>query len=401
MPRKRTSKKGSRGANPAPSHRSSGKVALWLLASASWVFLTIALVGFDTADWPSSSASVHNDPTANPTGIVGATLAYWSLKLLGAGIWILLAWAVIGLVALYRGMHLEHPVLRTFGAMLCAIAVATLDVAWFGGLSGTPAAPGGLLPEYLSAQLMDRFNLFGVSLWMLVALAIGGLIAGDELVLRIPNVLKRSMASLPEGVTNGTQKLTQIFHRPGVLQPAGAPPLTDLEEEDLGEDEEYEYEYEYVDGDDEDGDEYEYEDEYDEDEEDEEEDEYEDEEEIEPATPTRARMRAAQPAPEPRAELTPDELREKIAKLPVRMASSSTQVARDEDIPREENFEGYQFPSLELLEDPEGNFSEQMEDHVRQQAQVLEETLQTFQIDAEVTGIESGPVVTLYSVQLY
>ena len=387
MARKRTASKGSSRADSTPSHRSAGKVALWLLFSACWLFLAIALVGFDAADWPSSSASVHNEPSANPTGVVGATLAYWTLKMLGAGIWVLLIWGAIALVALFRGKQLEHPVLRTIGAMLCAIAVATLDVAWFGGLSGTPAAPGGLIPEYLSAQLVERFNLFGVSLWMLVALAIGGLIAGDELVLRIPEVLRRSAQGLPEHLSNGVQKLTQVFHRQGVLQPAGGPPMTDLEDEEL-EDDEYEYEYEYVDADeDEDGEEYEYEDE-DEDEEEEDEDvDCEDE-------------AAEELQEQARVALTQDELREKIAKLPVRMASVNPQVARDEDIPREENFEGYQYPALDLLEDPEGNFGEQMEGHVRQQAQVLEETLQTFQIDAEVTGIESGPVVTLYSVQL-
>merc|ERR1712032_1711448 len=142
---------------------------------------------------------------------------------------------------------------RTCGAVLCALAVATLDVAWFGGLSGTPAAPGGLFPEYLSAQLMDRFNLFGVSLWMLVALAIGGLLAGDELMLRIPNILRNSTSSLPNGLSNSVRGLAQKFSRQGVLEPAGGPPLTDLEDEEF-EDEEYEYEYEYVDEDDDEGD---------------------------------------------------------------------------------------------------------------------------------------------------
>ena len=394
MARKRTSKTGSSRAASTPPHRSAGKVALWLLSSACWLYLAIALVGFDAADWPSSSASVHNEPSANPTGVVGATLAYWTLKMLGAGIWVLLIWGAIALVALFRGKQLEHPVLRIIGAFLCAIAVATLDVAWFGGLSGTPAAPGGLIPEYLSAQLMERFNLFGVSLWMLVALAIGGLIAGDELVLRIPAVLRRSAQGLPERFSNGAQKLTQVFHRPGILQPAGGPPMTDLEDGELDEDE-YEYEYEYVDADDEDDaddEEYEYEDE-------DEEEEEEDEEEYEDEAPTELPAKTLMKEPS-RAALTQDELREKIAKLPVRMASVNPQVARDEDLPREESFEGYQYPSLDLLEDPEGNFGEQMEGHVRQQAQVLEETLQTFQIDAEVTGIESGPVVTLYSIQL-
>ena len=41
-----------------------------------------------------------------------------------------------------------------------------------------------------------------------------------------------------------------------------------------------------------------------------------------------------------------------------------------------------------------------MESTVREQAGILEEALRTFQIDAEVAGIESGPVVTLYAILL-
>ncbi|MCA9291619.1 MAG: DNA translocase FtsK, partial [Phycisphaerales bacterium] len=98
--------------------------------------------------------------------------------------------------------------------------------------------------------------------------------------------------------------------------------------------------------------------------------------------------------------LSAAELKAKIAKLPVRMASRQVTVAKDEDIPRHESFEGYQFPGLDLLEEPESNYSAKMEDYVRQQAEVLETSLQTYGIDGEVAGIESGPVVTLYSVQL-
>ncbi|HRP63859.1 MAG TPA: DNA translocase FtsK [Phycisphaerales bacterium] len=50
--------------------------------------------------------------------------------------------------------------------------------------------------------------------------------------------------------------------------------------------------------------------------------------------------------------------------------------------------------------DPESNYSAKMEAFVRDQAQQLETALHTYGIDGEVVGIESGPVVTLYSVQL-
>uniref|UniRef100_UPI00241FEEC2 DNA translocase FtsK n=1 Tax=Thermus thermophilus TaxID=274 RepID=UPI00241FEEC2 len=107
---------------------------------------------------------------------------------------------------------------------------------------------------------------------------------------------------------------------------------------------------------------------------------------------------AVDETPAPRASA--EELRRKIEKLPVRMAAASTEVVRDEDIPREENFEGYKFPTLDQLEDPEGDYSASMETTVREQAGILEEALRTFQIDAEVAGIESGPVVTLYAILL-
>ncbi len=106
--------------------------------------------------------------------------------------------------------------------------------------------------------------------------------------------------------------------------------------------------------------------------------------------------------------LSNEELRAKIARLPVRMTGANKPTATELDAPRQNadgvsqggNFEGYRFPTLDLLDESESNYSEKMEAFVRAQAQVLEETLQTFSIDAEVTGIESGPVVTLFSVQL-
>ena len=102
--------------------------------------------------------------------------AYWVLTVLGAASWVLLAWSLIALIAIARGGHLTHPIVRIFGATLCALAVGTLDVTWFGGLSGTPATPGGLIPDFFAQYLLDRFNGVGVTLWMLTAIAIGTIV---------------------------------------------------------------------------------------------------------------------------------------------------------------------------------------------------------------------------------
>jgi S-DNA-T family DNA segregation ATPase FtsK/SpoIIIE len=102
---------------------------------------------------------------------------------------------------------------------------------------------------------------------------------------------------------------------------------------------------------------------------------------------------------EPRKRLSPAELVKKMAKLPVRVASSG-KAAKESDIQRPDNFEGYIFPSLDLLEDPQEGIGDSIEELVRQQAVDLEETLQMYGIDGEVTSIEAGPTITLYSIDL-
>jgi S-DNA-T family DNA segregation ATPase FtsK/SpoIIIE len=70
------------------------------------------------------------------------------------------------------------------------------------------------------------------------------------------------------------------------------------------------------------------------------------------------------------------------------------------DIQNAGEMEGYRFPGLDLLEEPEVNYSVTMEAYVREQAGALERALKEYRIDGEVVGIESGPVITLYEVKL-
>ena len=55
---------------------------------------------------------------------------------------------------------------------------------------------------------------------------------------------------------------------------------------------------------------------------------------------------------------------------------------------------------MDLLVEPESNFTEEMERVVRDQAVTLEEALQQYNIQGEVVGIDTGPVITLYEVRL-
>lgn len=102
---------------------------------------------------------------------------------------------------------------------------------------------------------------------------------------------------------------------------------------------------------------------------------------------------------------TADELRAKIAKLPMRFASVNRRSATDEELrdlqgSNAADVEGYKFPGLDLLEAPEQGYSEKLEGYVREQAESLERALKEYRIDGEVVGIDSGPVITLFEVRL-
>ena len=377
---------------------------LWLLAVAAWSFYVLSLIGFNAADWPSRSVAIINDPPANPGGSFGAILAWWSYASLGIGAWVLPIFSGIGLWVLLTGRSITHPLVRCLGVILTAIAIGSLQQAWMPANGPITGAEAGFLPGELTYVLSGRFGGLGTTLIILTSLGLGLLVAADELVLAAPAAIARGIQRLRgvdaapllaplKAVASAGRRAAQ--RRTAVPQPAGVPSEYLEDEEEAPLEDEYEYEEEEEEEEDEDEgdveDEYEYEDEY-EDEEDEDEEEEEEEEEEEDEFENLAEE-SKEPA-------TAEELREKIARLPLRMSGQKTEIAKDEDIPREDDFEGYQFPSLELLDDPEGNYSDEMENYVRDQAGRLEETLRNFQIDGEVAGIESGPVVTLYSVLL-
>ncbi|GIW85617.1 MAG: DNA translocase FtsK [Thermogemmata sp.] len=62
--------------------------------------------------------------------------------------------------------------------------------------------------------------------------------------------------------------------------------------------------------------------------------------------------------------------------------------------------EGYSFPPLSLLRDPEPFSVEEQEQKLREMAALLEKTCQDFGITVKVVGIHTGPVITQYEVAL-
>src|SRR5262249_41281384 len=87
-----------------------------------------------------------------------------------------------------------------------------------------------------------------------------------------------------------------------------------------------------------------------------------------------------------------DQLREKISKLPILFGQKDKSVATDADLAAMqaaiEEGEKYKYPGLDLLEEPEANFNEKLEETVKEQAAALIQALQQFKIDGQVDSIE-------------
>ncbi len=380
---------------PAPLTRKIG----WIAAFATWVLVALALVSFDAADAPSRTVASWNQPPANLMGAVGALVALTVYEAFGFGAWIPMLLGGVALWATFTGRAISHPVVRAVGAVIAMIALSALHATWFPRLGSLAGAEAGLIPQWFAQQFVARFNGVGTSLILLLALVLGLMVAADELLGMLPKAFARvgeALEPLWKTDWRGLIARATAKPQPAVAVVGGTAAATadepkarpmrrktkaeadvattddsnvavlDAEETKAVVAEEIE--------DDEASDEASC-----------------DDEETEADTVE---------ADEGPTSLTEEELRERMARLPVRVAGPSTTVARDQDIPRTENYEGYQFPGIELLDEPESNFSATIEAFVRDQAATLTQTLATYQIEGEVVGIESGPVVTLYSVEL-
>ncbi|MSR70397.1 MAG: DNA translocase FtsK [Phycisphaerales bacterium] len=375
----------------------------WLAGAALCVYLTTALVSFSSADWPSHAIAVQLDPPANLGGSVGALLAYGLYEGLGFGVWVPVLCGAYALGVIASGRAIPHPIVRSLGAVIAMFSLSTLHALWFPQMGSLAGAEAGLVPGWMADQVWGRFGPIGSSIIVLCGCLIGFTVAVDEVVMALPGALVKAVRALdPVWDFDYRGVASRLFTGRGAtrLQPAVAGgALSDgADSEDEKEIAESALERRRrlvresrqaaaaasrgvvleADENEEVGDAYASDDAADD-------ENRKETAEIEPVTPP---------------SLTAEQLRERIARMPVRIAGVNKVVARDEDIPREVDYTGYKFPTLDMLEDPEENFSLRMESFVREQAGVLTEALRTYQLDGEVVGIESGPVVTLYSVEL-
>lgn len=382
------------------------RVAIWLGLSTVWVFLALSLLSFDVADRPGHAVWPASQVAQNWCGPFGAATAYTLIRLLGWAVAVPMVFGAVGLVWSGWRRRIEHPLVRGLGVMLLTVAVAGLMgvVRPDGGLM--PGLSGGTLGLMLAESVMlPRFAFWGAVLWLLLAAAIASILAADRVVFALPRVIwraarpaaagTRAAARLASGAAgdaamrtrdaaSGATRATSRGFMARVLRTLrGRRVKTELVQlNDIDEPIEVEVE----------------------------------------AKPRRRVALVAQPAADLEVDAVEDDeeddddglpgapqvfdrekLAEKVAALNLRFSGADKAIATQEDLDDIQNaveLEGYQFPGLDLLEEPEEGFNEALESQVREQAEALVEALEEYKINGEVVDVESGPVITLFHVRL-
>jgi S-DNA-T family DNA segregation ATPase FtsK/SpoIIIE len=398
----------------------------WITAAAVWLFIAAGLVTFNPADAPSHAVWPGNERTTNLTGPIGAHLAYHLLRTLGWAVAVPMVFSGVAIVRRAMRKPVRQLLVRTLGVALLTASVAAALGVLLPRSGPLPGLPGGTVGLAASAELLPRFATMGTLLWLGLLTLVALIVTADRLVFALPIAIWKALvpaAKVSAGATvaaagavgSAALKANAAADRASETSRAASGGLlaglrsllrraktvrvrpNDLDDEiievkqpapkaakpkrivrpvpqPLDRDEIEELDGAAADYDDAEADASE-----------------EIDEEEDSAVPGAPQV------------FDRDKLREKIQALPVRFAQANKSVATDQDladIQNWDNLDGYKFPTLELLEEPEEGFNLKLESLVREQAENLEAAMRQYRIDGEVVDIESGPAITLYHIRL-
>ena len=363
--------KGTRGKKAREALGAGAKAALFCLGIGVALVLLFSCVSFDLADPPSPYVAPNNEPPANWCGSIGAFLAYYQLYYIGPGVFVILLSAIGYFIAKLAKKSVGQPVFRIIGLVLVTTAASVTFYSFWphkvfpfpethsGGVLGVATAT--FLKEHLAR--LGTFIVISAAWFVGLALLADNVImglfaAGGAAVRRVAAVVVPAWAAAREH----SEALTEIWQRLSARQKSWAenlqarrestpaPPVASLEEEPEADDEEFE-----------------------------EEDEVE-EEEVE-------------------------EVDEPVAAAPPKKKAGVVEVRRPPVRPQKKDYiqpsyEDYVLPPLDLLEEPEEGYAEVQGKVVKKKAGELEKLLGEFNINARVVAAESGPVVTMFELEL-
>lgn len=336
-------------------------VFLFFSCIPSGVFNSDFERGFSLSDSPSEYVWPHNVPSSNLCGRWGAFPAYYTMKYIGPGIFVLLGTLMWWLGVSISGRSVTQPILRLIGLCLLTVAFSSsVYLIWPVSADGFPMGNGGILGIATGSFLLENAKTFGAFIVLASVWIVGLVLLADALLFASMRWLGIGVGRCVGFVAPAlsvakvhSSRLSDIWDRISRRQrvEVGLTAEGDVALEEIADEDEYEYEY--VDED--------------EDEEEEEEDDEDGVEVVEKKKRKGKKKRGGGKKPQPYEPKTYDD---------------------------------YELPPLDLLEDAEVGYAASQVKMVEKKARVLEGLLAEFGINASVVNTEPGPAITMYELEL-
>jgi len=328
-----------RGSEREAAHSISRTALACLGVGVCLVFLCSCL-SFDIGDWPSKLVSPNNAPIKNWCGSIGAFCAYYLLYYLGPGILVLLASAIYFMVARLANRPIDQPILRTIGLALVMVATSmSFHCLWpHRFFDFPPLGSGGMLGIGTTQLLRQHFASLGTFILIAAISIVGAILLADGLILMVIHGFG-FVAIRVTGMAVPAFSAAKQHSR--VLNQI----WRELSARQKP-----------------------------------------------AAVPSQIPKPPEVSEPKPLESIPVRQMEVKKPPLPVPQPPKSTFT--------QPSYNDYQLPPLELLAEPEYACASEQERVVKAKASALEQLLSEFSVNARVVAADTGPVVTMFELQL-
>jgi DNA segregation ATPase FtsK/SpoIIIE, S-DNA-T family len=324
--------------------KKSYEVAAECLGIAAALVLLCSCISFNIGDWPSRFVWPNNEPPANWCGVAGAFLAYYLMYYVGPGVFVILVSAICILAARLAHRTIGQGVLRTIGLLLVtAAASSSFYLLQPHSVFGFPMGSGGILGVGAAEFLRSHFALLGTFILITATWVVGIVLLADTFMVAILGWIGFAlgrMVGVASPVWSAARQQSQVLSE--IWQKLSA-----RQRQLSAEVEEAHFESDY-----------------------------ENEDVVEGAVGTTETT-------EPRQSnlISPQVRRPTKAYVPT-------------------SYEDYTLPPLELLSEPEHTFASVQEKIIKAKATALEKLLTEFNVNAHVVAADTGPVITMFELEL-
>ncbi len=332
------------------------------VANTAWIciaigiclFLLCSCISFNIGDWPSNYVQPNNNPTANLCGSIGSFCAYYALYYVGPGVFLIIISVIVFLVARLINRPLDQVVLRTIGLVMLTVAASTsFHSLWPHSVFEFPEGSGGVIGIATLQVFQTHFASLGAFIFIIAIWIVGSILLADHFIF-----------TLVHGLIYGTGKTIGIIGPPALsAAKQHSQTITEIWRKLSAKQKQ----------------------------------------------PQAVKVKKEKPVVEEDIEEEEIEIEEdntkRIENLPVKRLDINKPAAmpkakKSNQPPIQPSYDDYTLPPLDLLMEPETGYASVQEKVVKSKAAAMEQLLSEFNVNAKVVAADTGPVVTMFELEL-